>query len=350
MNRTGLVYHEDYLMHETGEHHPERGERLSATIDYFRKKAIIDKVKLLVPEPCSEEDILRVHTKELLEEVKGLSASGGGFVADDTYCSKETYRVARLAAGGCIKAAEAVMTGVVNNAYALVRPPGHHAGRNKAAGFCFFNNAAIMIRYLREKYGIKRVFLFDWDAHAGNGTMDIFYDDPGVLNLSVHQDPRSFYPATGFLHQTGRNAGEGYTVNIPVPAGTGDADYLYILKDFVIPLMRSFCPDFTVICAGQDSHERDGISGLCLTENGFGEMTRLLLNEAARLCKGRLVVELEGGYELDSFVRSNYAIVSALLGMKEKFEIKGEVRESTDAILHSLHETFLHGSVAPKAI
>jgi acetoin utilization deacetylase AcuC-like enzyme len=349
MNRTGLVYHEDYLKHDAGEHHPEKGERLTATMEYFRDAGIMEKLTLLRPEPCSDEDILRAHARELLEEVKDLSASGGGSISEDTYCSPETYYVARLAAGGCIKAGESVMRGGVDNAFALVRPPGHHAGRNKAGGFCFFNNAAVMIKYLQAKHGIKRVFLFDWDAHAGNGTMDIFYDDPSVLNVSIHQDPRRFYPNTGFLHQIGRDKGEGYTVNIPVPAGTGDADYIHILKDFVIPLMKEFRPDFVVVSAGQDSHDVDAISGLCLTEDGFGEMTRLLLEEAKMLCSGRMVVELEGGYELDSFVRSNYAIVSALLGLKEKYGIKGEVRESTDAVLHALHETHLSGGVAPEA-
>ena len=242
------------------------------------------------------------------------------------------------------------MQGKIDNAFALVRPPGHHASRNAAGGFCYFNNAAIIIRGLQAKYGLKKVFLFDWDAHAGNGTMDIFYDDPSVLNVSIHQDPRTFYPGTGFVEQTGIRRGAGYTVNIPVPAGTGDTDYVHILKDFVAPLMRRYRPEFVVVCAGQDSHEDDAMSALSLTENGYAEMTRLILVEAKKMCGGRMIVVLEGGYELGSFVRSNYAIASTLLGTSKGYDIRGEVRESTNLVLNSLRDLLLDGlgaSVAP---
>jgi len=341
MNSTGLVYSGDYLKHDAGAHHPERPERLTATLQYFRETGLLEKMVALKPKPCSEEDIRRVHTKRLLESLKSLSASGGGFIDADTYCSARTYHVALLAAGGCIVAGDAVMQKKVDNAFALIRPPGHHASRDRAGGFCYLNNAAIMIRHLQEKHGIKRVLLFDWDAHAGNGTMDIFYDDPSVLNVSIHQDPRYFYPGTGYTDQTGAGRGAGYTVNIPVPAGTTDADYVHILKDFVIPLLRKYRPGFVVVCAGQDSHVDDPISGLCLTEGGYWEMTRLLLKEACEVCSGRMVVALEGGYELESFARSNHAIASALLGIGKGYEISGEVLESTDLVLNSLRDLML---------
>lgn len=235
MRKTALVYHEDYLLHDAGAGHAERPERLSATMDYFRKKGALEKAVMFAPEPCTEEDILRVHTREHLEHIKNLSASGGGYLDADTYCSPATYGVARLAAGGCIKAAKAVMDKEADNAFALIRPPGHHAARNRGGGFCYFNNAAIATRYLQKVCGLARIFIFDWDAHAGNGTMDIFYDDPTVLNISVHQDPRGFYPGTGYMEQTGQSLGNGFTVNIPVPAGTQDADYVHLLKEFVVP-------------------------------------------------------------------------------------------------------------------
>jgi acetoin utilization deacetylase AcuC-like enzyme len=349
MHRTALVYHGDYLLHDAGDAHAESPERLTASMDYFQKKGVLEKVMLLKPAPCTEEDILRVHTKEHLEHIKKLSFAGGGYADDDTYCSPATYGVARLAAGGCIRAAQAVMDKEADNAFALIRPPGHHASRNKAAGFCFFNNAAITARYLQEVCGLKRILIFDWDAHAGNGTMDIFYDDPSVLNISIHQDPADFYPRTGRMEQIGRFYGEGFTVNIPVPSGTEDADYVHILKEFVLPAMRAYSPEFVIIAAGQDSHGDDGISGLSLTENGFGEMTRLIVEESWKVCGGRVLAELEGGYELESFAGSNYAILCALLGTNERYEIKGEVKESTDVVLSALGERFLPGSFAQKA-
>ncbi len=349
MHKTGLVYHEDYLLHDAGAGHLERPERLSETIDYFRRKGILKKVLMLSPKPCTEEDILRAHTREHLEHIKNLSASGGGYIDPDTYCSPAAYEAARLAAGGCITAAKAVMDKEVDNAFALIRPPGHHAARNKAGGFCYFNNAAITARYLQKVCGLERIFIYDWDAHAGNGTMDIFYDDPSVLNISVHQDPRSFYPGTGCMEQMGHSRGLGFTVNIPVPAGTQDADYVKLLKEFVIPAMNAYKPDFVIVAAGQDSHEEDKISGLSLTEKGYGEMTRLLVAEASVVCGGRVVVELEGGYSLPSFASSNYAILSSLTGISKESVLEGEVMESTDVLLSALHENFLPGSFAHKA-
>jgi len=349
MRRTALVYHPDYLLHDAGRHHPERPERLAETMDYFRKTSLLEKLTLLKPEPCDVEEILRVHTIELLNIVKNLSASGGGFIDADTYCSPRTYEVARLAAGGCMLAGKAVMEKQVDNAFALIRPPGHHATKNKAGGFCYFNNAAIMIRYLQKFYRVQKVFLFDWDAHAGNGTMDIFYDDPSVLNVSIHQDPGTFYPGTGFVEQCGTGRGAGYTINVPVPQGTGDADYIHILKDFVIPLAERYGPDLIVIAAGQDSHASDSISGLCLTENGYAEMTKLLAGTAEKICSGRLVAELEGGYDLLSFARSNHAIASTLLGIGGDYEIRGEIKESTDLVLTLLRDSLLSDPGAFKA-
>ena len=349
MHRTALVYGEDYLLHDAGDIHSESPERLTATLEHFRETGIMEKLILLDPMPCSEEDILRVHTKEHLEHIKKLSSGGGGFADEDTYCSPATYEVARLAAGGCIRAAQAVLDGEADNAFALIRPPGHHASRNKASGFCFFNNAAIAARYLQDICSLERIFIFDWDAHAANGTMDVFYDDPTVLNISMHQDPTYFYPRNGHMEQTGRFCGEGYTVNIPVPAGTGDADYVHILKEFVLPAMRAYGPQFVIIAAGQDAHISDSISGLALTENGFGEMTRLIAEEAGHICKGRVVAELEGGYELEAFARSNRAIAGALLGLGEKYTIAGEIKESTDLVLSALRDRFLPGSFAHKA-
>jgi len=276
--------------------------------------------------------------KEHVDYIKRLSKSGGGMIDSDTYACPETYDVALLAAGGVMMAGDEVMKGNFDNAFALIRPPGHHASRNRAAGFCYFNNVAIMIRYVQEEYKIKRVLLLDWDTHASDGTTSIFYEDPTVLNISIHQDPHFFYPGSGFIEQIGSGKGKGYTINVPVPGGTADADYAYIFDRFVIPKATKFEPELVVISAGQDSHRDDYISSICLTEAGYANMTSKLMALAKEFCNNRLVVELEGGYNLNALKKSNHAIVSTLLGIHPSIKIKGKVRDSTLNVVENLNK------------
>jgi len=339
--RTGIVYDDRYLRHRQMESHPEVPERLSVTMEYFHKTGIINQIEVLKPEPASMEDLLSVHSKEHIEYIHQLSKSGGGrfaLIDGDTYVCPETYDTAVLAAGGVITAAEAVMDGKLDNCYALIRPPGHHASKNQATGFCYFDNVAIMIKHVQAKYGLERVFLFDWDAHAPNGTMGTFYSDNTVLNASIHQDPKNFYPGTGFVEQIGDGKGKGYTLNYPVPPGTGDADYIHILKTSLVPRVRKFKPQLIVISAGQDSHRDDLISGLKVTEAGYSHMTKILMDLAKEFCDGKLVMELEGGYNLTALARSNNAIVETLLGVEPYLKIEGEIRPSTLEIIKSLEE------------
>jgi len=338
MRNTALIYHKRYLEHDAGPLHPERKERLIEVMNFFRENGILDKVKLLTPEPCTDKDLLMVHTEEHIRYIKELCEGGGGIIDADTIAKPQTYEIAKLAVGGVMLAGEEIVKGNLDNSLALVRPPGHHVTEDRAMGFCYFNNVAIMIRDVQMNLGLKRIFLLDWDAHAFNGTMEIFYEDPSVLNVSIHQDPRSFYPGTGFMEQIGKGDGKGFTVNIPVPIGTGDPDYVYILNEFVTPVVRDFRPELIVISSGIDSHISDRISGLSLTENGYGKMTGILLSLADELCSGKLVIELEGGYNLDALARSNYNIIQELLGISPGFEIKGKVRNSTIEIINSLKE------------
>jgi len=202
-------------------------------------------------------------------------------------------------------------------------------------GFCYFNNVAVMARYLQEKLGLKKILILDWDAHAANGTMDIFYDDPSVLNISIHQDPVSFYPGTGFAEQIGQGPGKGYTVNVPLRSGAGDSDYVYVLEELVIPLARSFQPELIAISTGFDSHNDDFISGLQLTENGYGFLTEMMMNLAKEICGGRLMVELEGGYNLEAISRSSYAVVNSLLGTPAE-KVVGHALGSVSAVVEQL--------------
>jgi acetoin utilization deacetylase AcuC-like enzyme len=227
------------------------------------------------------------------------------------------------------------------NCLALIRPPGHHATKNQAMGFCYFNNVALAADYLREVYNLKKICIMDWDAHAGNGTMEIFYKTKDVLNISIHQDPSYFYPGVGFIHQKGEEEGEGYTINIPLEEGACNSDYLFLLEEFVIPKIREFHPEFIIISSGCDSHKDDSISSLCLNEEGYGMMTNLFISLSEDLCEGRLLIALEGGYNLEALAKSNYEIVKTLLGESEySFERKENILNSTYQTLEKLKSIF----------
>jgi len=335
MTKTALIYHEDYLKHDAGPGHPERRERLISIMDYFRNGGILERAGTLTPSPCSDEDLLRVHTKEYVEFIKAMCARGGGPIDADTFAQVDTYDIAKLAAGGVMLAGEVVAKGEFDNSLALVRPPGHHASKDRAMGFCYFNNVAVMARYLQEKHNIKKILILDWDAHAANGTMDIFYDDPSVLNISIHQDPVSFYPGTGFAEQIGQGDGEGYTVNVPLRPGAGDSDYVYVLEELIFPLARSFQPGLIAISTGFDSHKDDFISGLQLTENGYGFLTQMMMKLAEEVCGRRLVVELEGGYNLEAIARSSYAVMNSLLGNSTE-KVVGHALGSVSMVVEQL--------------
>ena len=341
MNKTALIYHEDYLKHDAGPGHPERRERLVSVMDYFRNGGILERVGTLTPSPCSDEDLLRVHKKEYVEFIRAMCARGGGPIDADTFAQADTYDIGKLAAGGVMLAGEVVAKGEFGNSLALVRPPGHHASRDRAMGFCYFNNVAVMARYLQEKQNIKKILILDWDAHAANGTMDIFYDDPSVLNISIHQDPVSFYPGTGFAEQIGEGKGEGYTVNVPLRSGAGDSDYVYVLEELVMPLARSFQPGLIAISTGFDSHKDDFISGLQLTEQGYGFLTEMMMGLAGEVCGGKLVVELEGGYNLEAIARSSHAVVNSLLGNSAE-KVVGHALGSVSAVVEQLKRSLSH--------
>jgi acetoin utilization deacetylase AcuC-like enzyme len=349
---TGIVYHNDYLKHRQVERHPECPERLETTIEHFIKTGLMDQVEVIEPQPASTEDLARVHSAEHINYIKCLSEEGRGrfsIIDPDTYVCPDTYVVALLAAGGVKAAGEAVWTGKLKNCFALVRPPGHHASMNQATGFCYFDNVSVMIRYLQAKHGVKRVFLFDWDAHAPNGTMGTFYKDPSVLNMSIHQDPHSFYPGHGFVNQIGEGAGRGYTINFPVPAGTGDADFMYFIREFVIQRVRRFKPDLIVVSAGQDSHRDDMISQLNVTDAGYVKMTEMMMELADELCGGKLVLELEGGYNLKTLPITHHTITSTLLGIDYGKTIEGEVLPSTRELLTKLESNLKASTIWAEA-
>ncbi len=311
---TGIVYHPAYLSHEQHPSHPERKERLSYTLDQLDEEGIWDDPGIIriTPAPANEADIRAVHSEEYLTFLRTMSRTGG-YIDFDTNIPPGLYDSARLAAGGAIAAADAVCSGSVENAFALVRPPGHHARTGMGAGFCYLNNMAIMVRRVQEK-GYKKVMILDWDAHHGDGTQEIFYDDNSVLFSSIHQSP--FYPGSGYIYETGASAGEGYTVNMPVPAGTTDESYRYLFSEVIEPLAHEFQPDFIAVSAGQDNHFTDPLTGLALTARGYADMMQRAVNLSKDLCGGRLAAVLEGGYSVEAGLPyTNLGVIAAMAGM-----------------------------------
>jgi len=311
--KTGVVFHPKYLQHEQTPTHPERKERLAYTLDQLIEEGLFDLgVVLLEPYHASESDVLAVHSQEYFNFLKQKSKTGG-IIDWDTVIPVDLIDAALLAAGGAIRAAEAVSKREVDNAFAMVRPPGHHAKPNIGAGFCYLNNIAIAVRWL-QRNGYKKILIIDWDAHHGDGTQEIFYDDPSVLFISLHQMP--LYPGTGYPYEVGIGEGEGYTVNVPLPPGAGDECYLAVFDEIIEPLAIDFDPDFIAISAGQDNHFTDPLTGLALTANGYGELMKRAVALAGKLCGGRVFAVLEGGYSVEKALPyTNLAIICAMAGL-----------------------------------
>jgi len=317
MTKIAIIYDDVYLEHKPEELdplHPERKERLMCTMNMVKREKLIERgiVDLVKPRMADEEEILRVHDKEYFELLKDLNEIGG-YVDPDTPAPKGFLKYALFSAGGAIVAGELVARRKYSRAFALIRPPGHHAGSNRGAGFCYMNNIAIMIESLRSKWNVKKIAIIDWDAHFGDGTYDIYRDDPNTLYISIHQDPSTAYPGRGFIHEIGGGEAKGTKICIPVPPGTGDNEYMVIFDEIIEPIIYWFKPDLLAISAGQDCHFSDPITELGVTARGCGEMTRRSVEIAKRVCDGKVVVVLEGGYSVNAGLPyANLAVILAL--------------------------------------
>jgi len=311
MLRTGIVLDSRYQEHYTGRNHPERAARITTLLSpieqYHRSGA-----KHFSPRLATTEEIALIHESSHIGRV-AATAEKNYFAFDaDTPVSAQSYTTALLATGGLLTLLEAIMTRDIDNGFALVRPPGHHAERNRAMGFCLFNSVAVGAQYLRKQFGLKRILIMDWDVHHGNGTQHSFYDDPEVLYVSTHQYP--YYPGTGAVEEVGRGQGEGYTVNLPLPAGCGNPDYQEMFEQIIDPICRQFAPEFVLISAGFDAHIRDSLGGMQVTEEGFGTMARVLLRIAHNLARGRCAAILEGGYDLEGLQKSVLTVLDEMSG------------------------------------
>lgn len=297
MKKVGFIYSDTFLLHQPPAGHPERPERLRTTVSHLKETGVWDTLHHLTPSPCYESQILSVHTAKHVDLVSSVCEKGGGVLDEgDTHAVEQSFDVALLAAGSVVNAIDAVVGGDVDSAFCAVRPPGHHAERDRPMGFCLFNNVAVGARHAQNKHGIENVAILDWDVHHGNGTQHIFEADPTVLYISLHQYP--FYPGTGAKNERGVGKGEGYTMNFPLPAGTGEERYLSIFRDEIVPALSRLKPELLIISAGFDAHKDDPLGGMELTEASFARMTDLVKGIAP------VVSVLEGGYNLDALARS----------------------------------------------
>ena len=313
MARTALIADERVRAHFGGPEHPEQPARYTAVLDRLESSNLLDRLEHLPSRTATDDELALVHTRPYIELVRREVAEGRKLLSTgDTNINGESDESARIACGGVLAAVDAVCGGEVVSAFCDVRPPGHHAGADRGMGFCLYNNVAVASRYAQKTYGLKRVAIFDWDVHHGNGTQDIFYADGSVLFCSTHESP--LYPSTGAIGETGDGAGAGKTLNRPFRAGAGRAEILGAFDDVFLPAAEEFRPELIMISAGFDSRAGDLLGHFQLTDADFSDLTDRLTDLAARHCEGRLVSVLEGGYALAGLASAAEAHVRALLG------------------------------------
>jgi len=301
MQKTAIIYSPKYLDHKAGHGHPESPKRLKRIMKELHNCGLLKtgKCSLIEPEPANTEDVELIHDSDYIRLIRKVSEHGGGVLdLSDTVVSAKSFDTALLAVGGTINAVNLVMKRKYQNAFALVRPPGHHAGPYYAMGFCLFNNVAIAAIHLLKNFSLERVLILDVDAHHGNGTQEIFYETDRVLYVSLHEDPTAF-PGTGFADEVGDDKGTGYTVNIPFPFYIDDQMYLKAIDEIVLPIIRQYKPQFMLVSAGFDGHYSDPVGELSLSAFCYAKAFEKILASASKLCNGKLVAVLEGGYSKD---------------------------------------------------
>ncbi len=310
---TGFLYDPAFLRHDTGRGHPERSDRLRAVMSVLPKQPWYERLVKFQPHVPERRWIEQVHSNAYIRRAEQACRGGLPYLdVADVAISAESYDIALLAAGGAMELGDAVASGQVDNAFAALRPPGHHAERDIALGFCLFNNVAVLARYLQQHHHIGKILVLDWDVHHGNGTQHTFEDDPSVLYVSTHQYP--YYPGTGAASETGTGRGAGATLNCPMPAGAGDEEYEEAWRTRILPAVDAFKPEFVIISAGFDAHRSDPLAEIELSTEFFRWMTERMLEVADRHAGGRLVSLLEGGYDLQTLATCVSSHVALLAG------------------------------------
>jgi acetoin utilization protein AcuC len=317
-----MSFHEKFVQYDLGEGHPFRGDRFVNSMRLFESQGLfkLGKIALNKPRSASIEELLKVHSEDYIDLIFRLAKECKGYDFD-TPVSPEILEAALLIVGGAIECGEVVLNGRASRAISI-GGGFHHAGRNYGGGFCIFNDIAILVEHLRANYGVKRFLILDYDVHFGNGTSDIYYRDPSVLYISLHQDPRTVYPGTGFVWQVGEGDGEGFNVNVPLPPGTDDSTYLYALSEIFVPLAEEFKPEIVIANGGSDSHFADMLGDLRLTAKGFFNVASLIREVADKVCSKRLVLIPGSGYNPKVLPLCWYALVAGAIGLKD-IDIEG---------------------------
>ncbi len=309
--RVGFSTHHNFLTHLTGPGHPEAPLRLQAISDHLHSVGLWAKLVGLEPLPASRRIMELVHPPSYIDRIEAACRMGPTALDADTIVSPGSWKAALRSVGAVTQAIDRVVSGTLQSVFCAVRPPGHHALVERAMGFCFFNNVAIGARYAQQHHGLSRILIVDWDVHHGNGTQEIFYEDNSVFYFSTHQVP--FYPGTGSAEETGRGAGQGATLNVPLPAGAGDDEIIEAFRSQLMPVAERFRPELILISAGFDAHRDDPLAHLTVTESGFAELTRMTREIAEAHARGRIVSVLEGGYHPIALGRSVEAHLRALI-------------------------------------
>lgn len=365
--RTGYVWDERYAWHDTGTHagifpsggfvqpyhnfeSPESKARMAALVEV---SGMIDNLTRIPARQVTEEDLLRVHTRGHVERIRTQSEASGGDAGDGfSPFGRGSYEIARLAAGGTLAAAEAVLDGSVDNAYALVRPPGHHAEPDQGRGYCLFANVPVAIEALRAAGRVQRVAIFDYDVHHGNGAQRIYWNDPNVLAISVHQD-RLFPTDSGLVTEQGEGAGLGRNINVPLPAGSGNGAYWSVVDEVAGPAIRAFGPDLIMVSSGFDPSAFDPLGRMSVTSGGFKGIAERLLALADEVCEGRIVFSHEGGYSPVHVPFCGLAVLEALTGVETGVEdpVNVSVGESpTRALTDWQHEVIEQSALLARAL
>lgn len=327
--RTGFVWHEIYMWHNTGSYagvmpygnpvqpgtHVENPETKRRFRNLLEVSGMLEQLHQITAREATEEEILRFHTPQYLEKLKGMSEGSGGDAGVFTPMGRGSYDIARLSAGGVLSALEAIMAGTVKNAYALVRPPGHHCLADEGMGFCLLGNTVIAGKHALEHFGLERIATVDWDVHHGNGTQSGFYNDPRALTISIHQDC-CFPPDSGYVHENGEGEGEGFNINIPLPPGCGVGAYEAAFDRVVLPALQAYQPQLIIVPSGFDAGTFDPLGRMQMHSDGYRSLTRKLMTFADEVCDGRILMCHEGGYNGDTVPFYGLAVVETLSGIK----------------------------------
>ena len=310
--KTGIAFDPLFLKHnQTG--HPENAKRLEAIMLKLKNNGLLEQLIDIKSRSATENEIVQCHTKKYFDYLKQYSEQGGGYLDPDTYSNEYSFKAASIAVGTSIDLTNAIIKGELNNGFALLRPPGHHALSNRSMGFCLFGNISIAAKSALKQSGIEKIAIVDFDVHHGNGTQALVGENPNILFISTHQYP--FYPGTGNVRDIGSGGAEGTIINIPLQAGVGDLSFKLIYEEIVIPALRRIKPDLVLVSAGYDAHRDDPLANLNMSLTGFNWISRELINLANEICSGKIVFFLEGGYNLEVLSNGVSNTIKGLLGI-----------------------------------